>query len=457
MAKIKINSERTKPSATPHVSILIIGGGASGMAAAISARKAAESLGIKARACKITLVERNPGFGAKIRISGGGKCNVTHEGSPEELLQKGFIRKNEQRFLRNAIYSFSGADLLELLLSKGVATAKRPDGKLFPESGEASSVAHALEGLLSDSKVEEISSCRVLGVERTDDRFLVTLPGATLTADAVILATGGLSYRKTGTTGDGLAIARKLGHAIVEPSAALTPLRTTHPLSSSLSGLALRSCSLVAESGERRVERRGDLLFTHRGFSGPAALSLSRDVAELLRERGRASLFVDLFPEQSPAELDRLLLLQVKKHGAQMVRKFLQICPIAPPEGGFSTSPHGTIPTALVPMILRHAALDDVVTWSTLPKEKRVLLVAVLKRFPLGTVRELSLDAGEVSAGGVSLLEVNPKTMQSRVVSNLYVCGELLDYAGEIGGFNLQAAFSTGWLAGMHAAKGLAG
>ncbi len=456
MTKIKINSARTKAGSTPQLSILIIGGGASGMAAAISARKGAESRGIKAGACKITIVERNPGFGAKIRISGGGKCNVTHEGSPEEFLLKGFMRLNEQRFLRNAIYGFSGGDLLDLLLSKGVTTEIRPDGKIFPDSGEASSVANAFERMLSDAAVEEISSCRVLGVERVDNRFLVTLPGATLMADAVILATGGVSYRKTGTTGDGLAIARKLGHTIIEPSAALTPLHTTHPLSSSLSGLALRSCSLVAEGKGKRVGRRGDLLFTHRGFSGPAALSLSRDIGELLKESGRISLFVDLFPEQSPAELDRLLLMQGRKNGAQMVRKFLQGCPIAPPEEGFSTSPHGTIPTALVPMILRHAALESEVTWSTLQKEKRVALLGVLKKFPLGTVRELSLDAGEVSAGGVCLGEVNPKTMQSRVVPNLYISGELLDYAGEIGGFNLQAAFSTGWLAGMHAAKSLA-
>ena len=136
-----------------------------------------------------------------------------------------------------------------------------------------------------------------------------------------------------------------------------------------------------------------------------------------------------------------------------MVRKFLQICPIAPLKKGFSEAPHGTIPTALVPFIIRHALLEIDITWSALQKEQRHSLLTVLKRFPLGTVRKVPLDQGEVSAGGVDLGEVNPKTMESRITPNLFISGELLDYAGEIGGYNLQAAFSTGWTAGTSALK----
>jgi predicted Rossmann fold flavoprotein len=285
--------------------------------------------------------------------------------------------------------------------------------------------------------------------------FHVRCAGATYTSDAVILATGGVSYSQTGTTGDGLAIARAFGHSVVEPSAALSPVYTVKPPPEALAGVALRSAGLVASGGGRSVERRGDLLFTHRGFSGPAALSLSRDIAELLSESGSCQLFADLFPDHKPSEIEQLLLRQTRTNGAQMVRKFLQSCPIAPPEGPFGAAPHGTIPTALVPYIMRYASVDSEVTWSTLPKEDRQSLLAVLKRFPLGRVREVVLDQGEVSAGGVSLGEVSPKNMQSRVVPNLFFCGELLDYAGEIGGYNLQAAFSTGWLAGVHAVKSL--
>ena len=370
-----------------------------------------------------------------------------------ELLEQGFLHRNEARFLRNALYSFSNSDLLALLRSRGVETEERPDGKIFPVSGDAASVARAFEELLKESRVKQFNASRVLSVERRGELFFVATADAVFTADRLILATGGVSYPGTGTTGDGLAIARSLGHLVTKPSAALAPLYTINAPPASLSGLALRRISLVASAGGRSVERRGDLLFTHRGFSGPAALSLSRDVAKLMGESGNCSLFADLFPEQTSGELEAELLMQARRRGAQMVRKFLQGCPIAPLKGSFSVVQHGTLPTAVVPFIMRDAGLDNDVTWSGLAREKRQSLLLVLKRFPLGNVRDVPLDQGEISAGGVSLGEVNPKTMCSRVVPHLFFCGEILDYAGEIGGFNLQAAFSTGWMAGVNAAK----
>jgi hypothetical protein len=450
MSKNETTAATVGNSGISHSTILIIGGGAAGMAAAIAARRSAKA---SSQPCSITILERNPRPGTKIRISGGGKCNVTHRGTPAELLEQGFLRRNESRFLRNALYSFSNSDLLDLLLSRGVETGERADGKVFPVSGDAATVARAFEELLRESRVQPHYSCRVRRVERKGELFMVTTDDGVFTADRVILATGGVSYPGTGTTGDGLAMARSVGHSVTKPSAALAPLYTIKAPPASLSGLALRSISLVANADGRSVERRGDLLFTHRGFSGPAALSLSRDVAELMGQFGNCTLFADLFPEQSSAELEAELLLQARRSGAQMVRKFLQGCPIAPPAGSFGTAPQGTIPTALLPFIMRHAGLENDLTWSGLAREKRQSLLTALKRFPLGNVRDVPLDQGEISAGGVSLGEVNPKTMCSRVVQHLFLCGELLDYAGEIGGFNLQAAFSTGWMAGVNAAK----
>ncbi len=444
MSKNEITAKGVRSADLNHSTILIIGGGAAGMAAAIAARRSAKGSG---KPCSIILLERNPRPGTKIRISGGGKCNVTHRGSPAELLEQGFLRRNEARFLRQALYSFSNSDLLALLLLRGVETEERPDGKVFPVSGDAASVARAFEELMQESKIQQHNSCRVRMVERRGGLFFVTTAEAVFTADRLILATGGVSYPGTGTTGDGLAIARSLGHSIIKPSAALAPLYTIKAPPASLAGLSLRSVSLIVTAGGRSAERRGDLLFTHRGFSGPAALSLSRDVAEL----GNGALFADLFPEQSSAELEVELLSQARRNGTQMVRKFLQGCPIAPLKGSFGVAQQGTIPTALVPFVMSHAGLENDVTWSGLAKEKRQSLLSVLKRFALGNVREVPLDQGEISAGGVSLGEVNPKTMCSRVVPHLFLCGEILDYAGEIGGFNLQAAFSTGWLAGVNA------
>ncbi len=449
MDKKEITEEAIRVSdVSQHIALLIIGSGAAGMSAAVAARRAAERSG---KDCSITLLERNARPGTKIRISGGGKCNVTHRGTPAELLDKGYLRPNEKRFLKAAFYSFTNTDLLDLLRSRGVETEERADGKVFPLSGDASSIVVAFEELLRESSVRQLFSCRVRSVEPQGKKFLVTTAGTSFTADVVLLATGGVSWSQTGTTGDGLAIARALGHSIKDASAALAPLYTVKPPPATLSGVALRSVAFVATAGGRSVERRGDLLFTHRGFSGPAALSLSRDIGELFTLFGSVSLFVDLFPEQSAPELEEQLLLQARRNGAQMVRKFLQNCPIAPCRGAFAIAPHGTIPTALLPFIMRHAALENDVTWSGLVRDKRQSLLAVLKRFPLGSVREVPLNQGEVSAGGVSLSEVNPKTMQSRIVPKLFFCGELLDYAGEIGGFNLQAAFSTGWIAGTHA------
>ncbi len=448
---MSINKTTAETAGQPHSTILIIGGGAAGMAAAIAARRSAKASG---QPCSITILERNARPGTKIRISGGGKCNVTHSGTPAELLEQGFLRRNEARFLRHAFYSFSNSDLLALLILRGVETEARPDGKVFPLSGDAATVARAFEELLRESMVQQHYSCLVRRVERKGELFVVTTADGAFTADCLILATGGVSWSKIGTTGDGLAFARELGHTITKPSAALAPLYTIKAPPASLSGLALRAISLVATAGGRSLERRGDLLFTHRGFSGPVALSLSRDIAELMGEQGNCTLYADLFPEQSSAELEDELLRQARRSGAQMVRKFLQACPIAPHKGSFCVALQGTLPTALVPFIMRHAGLENDVTWSGLAREKRQSLLSVLKRFSLGDVRDVPLDLGEISAGGVSLAEVNPKTLCSRVVPNLYFCGELLDYAGEIGGFNLQAAFSTGWMAGVNAARG---
>ena len=431
-----------------HSVLVVIGGGAAGISAALAARRSAERSG---SSCSIIMLERNARLAAKIRISGGGKCNVTHCGTPAVLLEQGFLRLTERRFLRHALYGFSNSDLLVLLQSQGVETAARADGKVFPTSGDALSVVTAFERLLRASSVQQHGLSRVRRVERKGEQFLVSADGASFLADAVILATGGVSYSKTGTSGDGLAIARSLGHSITPPLPALAPIFMVKPPPPALSGVALRSIRLFAVAAGDRAERRGDLLFTHRGFSGPAALSLSRDIAEFAARFARVQLFADLFPEQSVVELEEHLLRHGRKSGAQMVRKFLQSCPIAPLRGGFALAEQGTIPTALVPFIMQQAALHPDVTWSALPKEQRQSLLGVLKSFPLGNVREVPLDQGEISAGGVVLREVNPKTMESRLVPKLFLCGELLDYAGEIGGFNLQAAFSTGWLAGSSA------
>ncbi|TLU84352.1 MAG: aminoacetone oxidase family FAD-binding enzyme [Chlorobium sp.] len=442
MNQCKTTVIHTNGSECGNRSVVVIGGGASGMLAAIACRKAAERT---KKGCSIVLLERNVHPGSKIKISGGGKCNVTHQGTPDELLRIGFLRQKEQRFLRHAFYSFTSNNLVELLFRGGVLTFQRDDGKVFPVNGNGLSVVLLLEKLLRESAVNSFFSNRVLSVEQHKGQFLVTTNRSSFIADVVIVATGGVSYSRTGTTGDGLQIARAFGHSFKDTSPALAPVYTKKPFP--LAGVSLCSIDFLAQAGDdRSVVRRGDLLFTHHGFSGPVVLSLSRDIAELRAIYANILLFADLFPELTKVELEEKLLTQARKSGTQMVRKYLQGT-----HTGINNKIVGIIPSPLVPYLMSQASLDNDVTWSGLLREKRQLLLHALKHFPLGNVLDVPLDQGEISAGGVLLDEVNPKTMESRLVPNLFFCGELLDYAGEIGGYNLQAAFSTGWLAGSNA------
>jgi len=432
-----------------QIDILVVGGGAAGIFAAIGARRAARKAHFADDAFSIAILERNSAPGAKIRISGGGRCNVTHAGTPGELLAEGFLRREEERFLRHSLYSFTGSDLVRMLAMQGVECEARPDGKIFPASGLAApDIVQAFGRLLHDAHIRLEASCTVSSVERIGDAFVVTAGERSFKAYTLILATGGVSYPSTGSRGDGLLFARRFGHNIVKPSPALAPILTLVKPPGELAGVSLRAVGFIGSAAGKQVSRRGDVLFTHRGLSGPAVLSLSRDIAELFRCAGNCDLFVDLFPGQRTEELQELLFREAGKNGSRMVRKFLQSCPIAPPEGLSGEAPNGTIPSGLVPFIMRIAGLSDNLQWSGLTREKRVALLATLKRFPAGSVKTVPLDQGEISAGGISLREVNPKTMESRLVPGLYFAGEILDYAGEIGGFNLQAAFSTGWLAG---------
>jgi hypothetical protein len=295
----------------------------------------------------------------------------------------------------------------------------------------------------------------VSGVERNGEGFTVQTEAGPIEAASVIIATGGLSWSSLGTTGDGLAFASFLRHKVTPAVPALAPIYFTSPPSNELAGVSLRSVTLMAEAGNEKVERRGDLLFTHRGISGPASLSISRPAAELFRSQGAMEMFIDFFPEHSPEQLSKIFAKKASGNGRQMIRKFLQQCALAPPADDFEQKPFGTIPNVLVPLIMSKAGIDRDQQWSVMTKKQRPALVSVLKKFRIGSVRKIPLDQAEVSAGGVSLREVDSKSMESRLNRHLFFCGEVLDYAGEVGGFNLQAAFSTGWAAGSSAAASL--
>ncbi len=376
------------------------------MCAAIAARTKARDNGIADRDFAITLFERNHRPGVTIRISGGGKCNVTHEGSVDQLLHKGFLRKAEQRFLRHALYAFSNEDIKDLLRKQGVRTVARDDGKVFPLSGMAEDVLRAFEKTIAGCVVTILSGERVKRIDKQEDIFSVCTERSEFRADAVIVATGGVSYPQTGTTGDGLEIARSFGHSIIQPSPALAPVYLKPFFPQSLAGVSLPGVVLTVSVRGKRVSRTGDLLITHKGISGPVCLSLSRDAGELLANGERGEVTVNFFPDRSPGELSIFLLDHGSAKGSQFIRKFLQ--------------EQAAIPSALISVIMRQAGVDPEEKWGNLTKTARRALEHTLQHFALGIVKTVPLDAGEVSAGGVALKEVNPKTMESRKCKNLF-------------------------------------
>jgi predicted Rossmann fold flavoprotein len=252
----------------------------------------------------------------------------------------------------------------------------------------------------------------------------------------VILATGGSSYPQTGTTGDGYALARTLGHTVVSLRPALAPMSITPALPREWRGVAIRgSCLSAIQSGRRIATWNGDLLITHEGLSGPAALEVSR-AAAVAAEVGPVILVIDFLPDMTRDATDLALLSMIRTQGSRMISTLLE----------------PWLPNRLIDRMLRSAGVDPTTRGHALTRETRRMVLDMLKAWTIGTVASIPIERGEVTAGGVALNEVDPRTMQSRRVKGLYFCGEVLDVAGPVGGYNLQAAFSTGYVAGASAA-----
>ena len=407
--------------------IVVIGGGGAGL---IAAWKAA-SMG-----APVLLLERNNKPAIKILISGGGKCNVTHDGPMDEM-GEAFL-KREGRFLKFAFHSFTNEDIRHILSESGVPTFVRPDGRVFPVSQRAGDVVDALVDCVRKNGGEIRLNARVTGILSGDGTVAgVTVEGGEIASRHVILTTGGASYRKTGTTGDGISWGADLSHRIIPLRPALAPLGVHPPLPSDWRGIAIRGGRLSLNSGGRRIDSwAGDILFTHEGISGPAALGLSRSAAVAM-DRGDVALHLDFFPEAEFADLDLELNRLILAGRGKQIGSIL--C--------------GMLPDRIVPFLLGQIPVPPSTRGYVLTRDARRKIVALLKSWEIGTIGRIDMDRGEVTAGGISLDEIAPQTMESKIIRGLYVAGEVLDIAGPIGGYNLQAAFSTGFVAGMSAAR----
>ena len=412
--------------------IIVVGGGAAGILAAAEAARAG---------AEVTLFEKNERLGLKILISGGGKCNLTHEGDVKSILA--CFRRNESMFLKASFYKFTNRDFLKILNHYGLSTYTRPDGRIFPvEPANAKDVVTVLTRFLEDSDVRVKYNTAVDELLITDKRITgVVSNGVPYSADCVIVTSGGSSYPSTGTTGDGWRWLDQVGHTIIPLRAALAPIYLALPRPE-WSGVALRSILLRARSspgGKELVRWAGDALFTHKGLSGPATLGITREISEALAEDPTAKPIVecDFFPDK-PFECLRDHLLDWSKNAPRKrVHAFYE----------------DRCPERLRPELTSATGVQVDLRALSLSVKNATRIVRTVKEWNLGVVRAVPLERGEVVAGGVSLNEVDPQTMQSKLFANLYLAGEILDVAGPVGGYNLQAAWSTGAVAGRSAAS----
>jgi len=404
--------------------VIVVGGGAAGLVAAWRAA----TLGHRVR-----LLEANGRLGVKLRISGGGKCNLTHDGSPGELLAA--FSREQGRFLRSSLHAFDNGAVRDLLRREGVATASRENGRVFPldRPGSATAVVEAFETLVRRAGVEVRTGARVTALEGGAPRLTaLRLEQERLAADCFILATGGASYPETGTRGEVLGWLQTLGVPVRPWFPALAPIPLLRPRPA-WEGVSLRDGELrltAGRGGRRLAAFAGDLVFTKVGISGPAALELSQ-AAERARRGGAAWLSYASHLE-SPEGLDAAL--QAEQRGNPHLKA--------------ATWLRRHLPERPVEQLLQEAGLAPASALKDLPKAARRALVALATDLPLGEPQAVPLARGEVAAGGVDLAAVDPRTLALRGWENLRVCGELLDLDGPIGGYNLQAAFSTGYAAG---------
>ncbi len=407
---------------------LVVGGGASGM---MAAGRAAE-LG-----ATVSLLEKTPKLGNKLRITGKGRCNVTNVAPLEDFIDH--FGANG-RFLYGAFSRFFVDDLRAFFAQRGAPTVVERGGRVFPEANDADVIADALLAYLRVGGVQLRRRTRIDALLVKDGAIRgVACAEREFPAQAVIVATGGASYPGTGSTGDGYRLLEAVGHTIVPPRPALVPLVTAEPFVAGLQGLSLRHVrATLLLNGRALASEFGEMLFTHYGISGPIILSLSKRAAEAAT-RGRAEIAIDLKPALNDEQLDARLRRDFDQFGRRSYHRLLA----------------ELLPRLLIPVFLELTGIAPDKPGNQITAEERGRLFRLLRDFRLTIVGSRPIAEAIITAGGVAVNELDPRTMQSRLVRGLYCCGEVIDIDADTGGYNLQAAFSTGYLAGEAAAHAL--
>ena len=407
--------------------VAIIGGGAAGLLAGIAAAQ---------NGAQVTIFEKMRLPGKKIMITGKGRCNITNACEIPEFIKN--IPGNG-RFLNSALHRFTNDDIVLLLESHGLQTKVERGGRIFPVSDKAKDVVDTLVKIFTEAGGKLQLDTKVIEILAKDGQVtgVKTISGV-YPADAVILAAGGASYPGTGSDGGGAKLAAKLGHKIVPLRPSLVPLESDYPYVDDLQGLSLRNVQgTLTADGEKIGSEFGEMLFTHFGVSGPIILSLSNLAAKALDEGKEVELHIDLKPALSEEKLD-----------ARIQRDFTQYS-----KKQLANGMKDLLPQRLIPVACDMAYLDEEKFINQISREERHRLLAALKNFCVPITSTRPLAEAIVTAGGVSVKEINPKTMESKLIRGLHFAGEVMDVDGYTGGYNLQAAFSSGHAAGMAAAE----
>ena len=407
--------------------VAIIGGGAAGLLAGIAAAQ---------NGAQVTIFEKMRLPGKKIMITGKGRCNITNACEIPEFIKN--IPGNG-RFLNSALHRFTNDDIVLLLESHGLQTKVERGGRIFPVSDKAKDVVDTLVKIFTEAGGKLQLDTKVIEILAKDGQVtgVKTISGV-YPADAVILAAGGASYPGTGSDGGGAKLAAKLGHKIVPLRPSLVPLESDYAYVDDLQGLSLRNVQgTLTADGEKIGSEFGEMLFTHFGVSGPIILSLSNLAAKALDEGKEVELHINLKPALSEEKLDA----RIRRDFTQYSKKQL------------ANGMKDLLPQRLIPVVCDMAYLDEEKFINQISREERHRLLAALKNFCVPITSTRPLAEAIVTAGGVSVKEINPKTMESKLIRGLHFAGEVMDVDGYTGGYNLQAAFSSGHAAGMAAAE----
>lgn len=403
--------------------VIVIGAGAAGMMAAIIAAENGAS---------VTILEKMPRVGKKLLITGKGRCNITNIADIKELIKN---MHGNGSFLYSSFHNFSNNDLIDFFENLGVKTKVERGGRVFPESDKAIDVVDALLRKMDSLEIRILKDVAVKNIIKEDNKVtaVVDKKGLVYQADKIIVATGGASYPATGSSGDGYLIAEKLGHTITPIKPSLVPLETEEDWVKIAQGLSLKNVKASIIVDDKKVtEDFGEMLFTHYGVSGPIILSLSKIVAENLTENKIVELSINLKPALSFEKLHNRVQRDFEKFSKKQIKNAL----------------NELLPSKLIDIIIDLSYINPDKMINQITKEERLRLVEQIMDLRLTITKTRPVAEAIVTAGGVSIKEINPKTMESKIIEGLYFAGEIVDVDGYTGGYNLQAAFSMGYIAG---------